>query len=85
MKKLKNPLFFVKNFFKKKSISEAISEKVSENKEIEETLMEAIWISRWISDEGISAVLTEEEAVKIVNDIRTDLYKKGYEIRKKNK
>ncbi|MCK9293272.1 hypothetical protein M0P25_04315 [archaeon] len=52
--------------------------------ELKEALLEAIWISRWNNDfTALSAVLTTEEALKMCDDIVSELDKAGYKIIKK--
>ena len=54
-------------------------------KQSENILLESVWITRWTeNEEAIYAVLTSEEALKIVADILSELDINGYEIKKKS-
>jgi len=53
-------------------------------KEIQIILLESIWVMRWSENKtGLYAVLTEEEAEIVCNDIIINLNMDGYKIVKK--
>jgi len=55
-------------------------------KDIRDILLESVWVMRWNEDKtAMVAVLTSEEAIKIVDDIIKNLNKHNYIITKQPK
>lgn len=49
--------------------------------ELQNILLECVWVSRWNKEKtALTAVLTSEEALKIVDDIFSELEKNNFKI-----